>query len=168
MAIEEHLGAVFADRASAEAAVEDLRQLGLADEHLGVAVHQPDDHVFEEDPGAAVVHGIEKGIVIGAPLGAIAGITLLSLLVPGVGILGVGGILAAGGISGAIAGTYLGALLGLSAEEHVVDEELDWERVRLQPGQVLIVVAEHGHREDVGAALQAHGGHIIEKPRHLG
>lgn len=167
MPAEDHLGAVFPDRASAEAAVDELRRLGLADAHLGIAVRQPDDHVFEEDPEAAVLDGIEKGIILGAPVGAVAGIALMSLLVPGAGILGVGGLLAAGGIPGAIAGTYFGALLGLSAEEHLVDEELDWERVRLEPGQVLLVVAEHAHREDVAEALRGRGGRIIHTPSHL-
>ncbi len=167
MAVEEHLGAVFGERDEAEAAVEDLRHLGLADEHLGVAVRQPDGHVFEEDAETDVAHGIEKGIAIGAPIGALAGMTVLTLLVPGLGTLGVGGILAAGGLSGALAGTYLGAFLGLTAEEHVVEEEWDWERVPLQPGQVLIVVAGHGHPDQVTEVLVAHGGHLVAKPPHV-
>jgi hypothetical protein len=97
MSIEQQFGAVFADRVKAETAVEDLRRLGLADEHLGIAVYESDSYVFEEDADADVARGIEKGIVIGAPIGAVAGMTILALVIPGVGILGVGGILAAGG-----------------------------------------------------------------------
>jgi hypothetical protein len=167
MADEEHLGAVFGERAEAEAAVEDLRHLGLADEHLGVAVRQPDGYVFEEDAETDVAHGIEKGIAIGAPVGAVAGMTVLALILPGVGTLGVGGILAAGGLSGALAGTYLGAFLGLAAEEPVLEEEWDWERVPLQPGQVLIVVAGHGHPDQVADVLERHGGHLVAKPPHV-
>ena len=167
MADEQHLGAVFGERAAAEAAVEDLRQLGLADEHLGVAVRQPDGYVFEEDAEADVAHGIEKGIAIGAPIGALAGMTVLALVVPGVGTLGVGGIVAAGGLSGALAGTYLGAFLGLTTEDHLLEEEWDWERVPLQPGQVLIVVAGHGHPDQVADVLERHGGHLVAKPPHV-
>jgi hypothetical protein len=165
---EPQLGAIFDDRAIAEAAVEDLRRSGLADEHLGVAVHGSDSYVFEEDVEAETVHGMERGIAIGAPIGAIAGITVLALIVPGVGTLGVAGILAAGGVTGALAGGFWGAYLGLKAEEHVTEEEWDWERTRLQPGQVMVVVDQHGHPDDVKRILERHGGRIITKPQHLG
>ncbi len=163
-----HIGAVFADHAAAEAAVVDLRKRGMADNHLGIAMRQPDGYVFEEDVEADIAHGIEKGIAVGAPVGAVAGIAMLALAIPGVGILGVGGILAAGGLTGALAGTFLGALLGLASEEHVLDEEWDWERIPLQPGQVLVVVADHGHPDEMLDVLQQHGGSLVSKPRHLG
>lgn len=168
MTLEQHLGAVFVDHAAAEAAVSDLRALGLADEHLGVAVHQPDGYVFEEDTEATMALGAEKGVALGAPIGAIAGMAVMALVVPGLGTLGVGGVLAAGGLSGALAGTYVGALLGLAAEEKVLDEEWDWERVPLEPGQMLVVIASHGHPEQVTDILQRHGGHLIAKPPHIG
>lgn len=134
------LGAIFEDRAIAEAAVEDLRRSGLADEHLGVAVHGSDAYVFEEDVEAKTAHGLERGVAIGAPIGAIAGMTVLALIVPGVGTIGVAGILAAGGVTGALAGGFWGAYLGIKAEEHIMEEEWDWERTPLQPGQVMVVV----------------------------
>jgi hypothetical protein len=167
MTLEQHLGAVFTDHAAAEAAVDDLRAVGLADEHLGVAVHQPDGYVFEEDTEATMARGAEKGVAVGAPIGAVAGMTAMALVVPGLGTLGVGGVLAAGGISGALAGTYVGAFLGLAAEEPVLEEEWDWERVPLQPGQMLVVVAGHGHEDQVADILQRHGGHLIAKPPHI-
>jgi len=77
------LGAVFDDRATAEAAVEDLRRSGLVDIHLGVAVHQPDTYVFEKEAEREMAHGFERGIAIGAPIGAIAGMTVRALTVPG-------------------------------------------------------------------------------------
>ncbi len=165
---EPQLGAIFEDRTMAEAAVEDLRRSGLADEHLGVAVHESDTYVFEEDVEAETAHGMERGIVIGAPIGAIAGMTALALIVPGVGTLGVAGILAAGGVTGALAGGFWGAYLGIKAEEHIMEEEWDWERTPLQPGQVMVVVDQHGHPDEVKRILEGHGGQIIAKPQHLG
>lgn len=165
MAADTQLGAVFVDHAAAEAAVEELRSRGLGDEHLGIAVHAPDGYVFEQVTETEVVHGVEKGIAIGAPLGAAAGMTVLALIVPGVGTLGVGGILAAGGLSGALAGTYLGALLGLAAEDHVVDDEREWERIPLQPGEMLVVVSGHDHPDEVAEILRSHGGRLAAKPR---
>jgi hypothetical protein len=162
------LGGVFTDRASAEAAVADLQSLGLADEHLGVAVHEGDRYAFDREAESEVARGLEHGIAIGAPLGAVAGMTVLALVVPGVGTLGLGGILAAGAATGALAGGFWGAYLGLTAAEQVVDNERDWERVPLEPGQVLVVVDQHGHPDDVREVLHRHGGRLVAKPAHLG
>jgi hypothetical protein len=165
---EPQLGAVFEDRAAAEAAVEDLIRSGLAEEHLGAAVYGSDRYVFEEDVEAETVHGMQRGIAVGAPIGAIAGMTVLALIVPGVGTMGVAGILAAGGVTGALAGGFWGAYLGIKAEEHIMGEEWDWERTPLQPGQVMVVVDQHGHPDDVRETLQRHGGRFVAKPSHLG
>lgn len=167
MTDEQHLGAVFEDRESAEAAVGELRRLDLADEHLGVAVHEPEPHVLEEDVESDLAHGIERGVAVGAPIGALAGITLLAAAGPGVVGLGIGGILAAGGVTGALAGGFWGAYLGLTAEEPELEEEWEWERVPLEPGEVLVVVGEHGHRSDVADVLRRHGGHLVAKPAHI-
>jgi len=168
MTTELHLGAVFDDRAAAELAVLELRRHGWADDHLGVAIRQADTYVFEEDVTADISHGIEKGVAIAAPIGAIAGMAIMVFVIPGAGLLGVGGMLAAGGIPGALAGTYFGALLGLSAEEHELDEELDWERVPLEFGQVLVVVASHDHPDEVADILRRNNGDLVSKPPHLG
>lgn len=162
------LGAIFDDQTIAEAAVEDLRRSGLADEHLGVAVHGSDRYVFEEDVEVETAHGLERGMFVGAPIGAIAGMTVLALIVPGAGTLGVAGILAAGGVTGALAGGFWGAYLGLKAEEHVMEEEWNWERTPLQKGQVMVVVDQHGHPDEVKRILERHEGRIVVKPKHLG
>lgn len=167
MTKERDLGAVFADQQAAAAAVEKLRGLGLGDEHLGLAIHVREGYVFEADIEAEVVHGVERGIAIGAPIGAVAGMTVLALVVPGVGTIGVGGLLAAGALSGAAAGTFIGGFLGLNSEEHVLEEEWDWERLPLQPGAVLVVVSGHGHADQVARVLSDHGGELVTKPIHV-
>jgi hypothetical protein len=161
------LGGVFTDRDDAEAAVADLRALGLADEHLGVAVHEGRLRAFEQEAGTAVAAGIGRGVALGAPIGAIAGMTVLALAVPGVGAIAVGGILAAGGVTGALAGGFWGAYLGLTSAEHALDDEWDWEKVPLEPGQVLVVVDQHGRPEDVREVLLRHGGRVVAKPSHI-
>lgn len=164
---EPHLGAVFADRTLAEAAVEELQASGLGSEHLGLAAHGPDTVVFEKDLEHEVGTGIGHGVAVGAPVGAIAGITLLgvaSALFPG---LSLGGLLAAGAATGGLAGGFWGAYLGLTSEMPEVEREFDWERVPLQPGEVLVVVCEHGDPEDVRAVFDRHGGRWVEKPAHI-
>jgi hypothetical protein len=167
MGIDEHLGSVFPDRASAEEAVEELRRLGLADEHLGVAVHEVEDHVFDEDTGREVARGIGRGVAIGALVGAVTGMTLFTLLVPGATTLGLGGVLAGGALTGALAGGFWGAYIGLTVEEPLLDEEVDWERLGLEPGEVLTVVAGHEDPSEVKRVLGAHGGRLVEKPTHF-
>lgn len=166
MVVEQHVGAVFEDREVAEAAVKDLQRLGLAEKHLGVAVHQADDYVLEENVGRDVAGGVARGIALGAPIGVLAGMTLLAVAISGVGTIGVAGLLT-GGWVGALAGTYVGAFLGLSAEEDELEEEWDWERVPLQPGEVLVVVAGHGHTDRVAAIIERHGGRRVDRPPHL-
>jgi hypothetical protein len=162
-----NVGAVFPDRDHARAAITELRAHGLVHDQLGAAIRQPDGDLFlEADPDREMAHGIERGILIGAPIGAIAGMTMLALLVPGVGTWGVGGILAAGGCSGALAGTYLGAFLGLAVEEHVLDEAQDWELLPTRPGEVLVVSTPHDHPIDVAAIMRRHDGRIVERPAH--
>lgn len=161
------IGAVFAGRSEAEAAVEDLRRSGLADEHLGVAVHEPGDIVFEEDFEEEMTHKLEMGIAVGAPIGAIAGMTVLALIAPGIGTLGVGGILAAGAATGALAGGFWGAYLGVKSEELAEEDMWDWERVRLQEGEVIVVADQHGHPDDVQRILKSHGGRLVAKPGHI-
>jgi hypothetical protein len=166
MGFDEHLGSVFPDRASAEEAVEELRRLGLADDHLGVAVHEVQDHVFDEDTGREVARGIGRGVAIGALMGAVAGMTVFMLLVPGATALGMGGLLAAGALTGALAGGFWGAYIGLTVEEPLLSEEWDWERFGLQPGEVLTVVAGHDDPSEVMRVLEAHGGRLVAKPVH--
>ena len=127
-----------------------------------------EDGGVEEDVAADISHGIEKGIAIATPIGAIAGMAIMVFAIPGAGLLGVGGMLAAGGIPGALAGTYFGALLGLATEEHELDEETDWERVPLEFGQVLVVVAGHDHPDEVADILRRNKGDLVSKPPHLG
>lgn len=161
---EPHIGAVFAERSDAEAAVEELRELGLGNEHLGLAVHGPDTVVFEEDLEREVGRGIEHGVAVGAPVGAIAGITLLgvaSALFPG---LSLGGLLAAGAVTGGLAGGFWGAYLGLTTEVPEVEREFDWERVPLEQGEVLVVVCEHGDPDDVRETFARYGGRLVQKP----
>lgn len=124
--------------------------------------------MFEEEAESEVAHGLEKGAAVGVPLGAIAGMTVLVLVIPAVGAVGVGGILAAGAATGALAGGFWGAYLGLTSEERVLEDEWDWERVRLSPGEVLVVVDQHGHPDDVRSIFERHQGRLVNKPEHIG
>lgn len=161
---EPRIGAVFATRRSAEAAVDALRGQGLADEHLGLAVHGGETHALEGDPDQEVEHGVVRGMAIGAPIGALAGMTVLAAVLAGGGVVGLGGILAVGAATGVTVGGFWGAYLGLKGSEKVLDEEWDWERRPLQPEEVLVVVGQHGNPHRVRGTLTRHGGRLVSKP----
>ena len=75
----EHVVAVFPDRDQAAAAVAELQDLGLGSDHLGVAVDGTDQVVFERDEEAVLGKRLAKG----ASLGALAGLALTALVIPG-------------------------------------------------------------------------------------
>ena len=155
----EHIGAVFADRYHAAAAVEDLRALGLGSEHLGVAVRGGESVVFEPDEDTDPARDTVVGAASGAGLGAVAGITLEALAIPGFGLLHVGGTLAIGGVStmrGALIGAYTGAAGGEAGRE--AHHALSYSALR--DGEVLVVACSHGRAGAVRDALERHAGRL--------
>lgn len=159
LSAHDHIGAIFADRDEAAAAVEDLRALGLANEHLGVAVRGGESVVFEPDVDTEPARDSAVGAASGAELRAVAGITLAALAVPGFGLLGVGGTLAIGGVPttwGALIGAYTGAAASAAGcETHQV---LSY--TALRNGEVLVVVCNHGNGGAVRDTLQRHAGRL--------
>jgi hypothetical protein len=155
----DHLAAVFADRPHAEAAVDELRSLGLGSDHLGVAVRSDDTVAFEHDADVELWHDAEIGAAAGVPIGAIAGIGLAAVAMSGVGVIGVGGVLALAGASalwGGLLGTYLGAAAGETGwAEH---EEIGY--AALGDDEVLVVVCSHGHGDAVREVMRRHGGRL--------
>ncbi len=154
--VHDHVAAVFSDRSSAEAAVADLRAHGLGSEHLGVAVHGTDTVVFEHDDQAEVLHGMETGAVVGAPVGFLAGLALFALVVPGIAV---GGIL---GLSAVTAGwgAFLGAYAGIGAGDRAGESHAELERLSLEPGEVLVVACRHEPSDDLGSVMERHGGRL--------
>jgi hypothetical protein len=159
----DHLVAVFGTRAGAEAAVEELRQLGLGSNSLGVAAHGPGQVAFEHDAEADLAHDIEFDVGAGAVVGFLAGFALVGTLVPIVGAVGVGGLLAVGAATG-FGGAMLGGYLGVATEERSLTTHEQIARTRLQPGQVLVAVCSHGHPDTTREVLQRHGGDLRTAP----
>ena len=153
----DHVAAVFDDRRAAERSIQILRSIGLGSEHLGVAARSGDEVLFEHDDDVDALRGATAGLGVGMPAGAIAGIVLLGLAVPGVGI---GGILAAGGAA-AIWGAVLGGYIGVAHVEEKWEEHQELLLRSLRPGQVMVVVCSHGRTDEVVAALTGAGGRLV-------
>lgn len=153
----DHIVAVFPGREDAEAAVADLRALGLGSEHLGVAVRGPVPVAFEHDEDADAARDVAVDATGGAVAGFLAGFALFGLAVPIVGTVGVGGLLALGAASG-FGGAMLGGYLGVAHEQEALTAHDQIASTPLGPGEVLVAVCSHGHAEETRAVLQRNGG----------
>ena len=156
----DHVTAIFPDRGSAEAAITDLREVGLGSEQLGVAIRGTDAVVFEYDEDQDLAHDAKAGAGVGAILGVLGGMLLFTVAGPGIGLLGAGGIAALAASSG-YGGAMLGFYTGVFRASGEFDEHEALRETRLQPGEVLVVACGHHQPESVKNALQRHAGRLV-------
>jgi hypothetical protein len=157
---------VFGDRSSAEAAIEELRNLGLTDDDLGVAVPEPGRYVIEQHAEEEAVKGLAEGAAFGAPIGAIAGLGLMAVALGAAGLtVGLGGLLVGVG-GGAGWGSILGGAAGFSARVRLDDLEDRYCEIPLG-GEDVLVVARAGDRiAKVREIMQAHGAKCFLDEAH--
>lgn len=112
---------LFARREEADAAIRDLKAAGFTDQQVGVAMQDRAEQTeLLESTGVSEAEGAATGAVSGGIVGGLIGL-LGSLLIPGVGPILVGGVLAstlAGAGIGAATGGVIGALMGMGVPEH--------------------------------------------------
>jgi hypothetical protein len=139
---------VFANRAHAQRAIEDLRTAGVNPQQVSVIAQDADRaRDVAAETGAEVATGAGTGAGLGALLGGAAGwlVGIGALAIPGIGpviaagpiaaALGVAGTTAAvGAAGGAVAGGLIGALTGWGFSE---SEAKEYEN-RVKQGDILI------------------------------
>jgi len=157
----DHIAAILPNRQAAEAAVNELREIGLGSEHLGVAIRHGDHVVFEHDEEADMAHDTEKGMLTGAGVGFLAGMLLFAVAVPGVGALGAGGIAALGAASG-FGGSMLGGYLGVAMASDEFNSHETLREMSLGPDEILVVACAHHHPDLLEAALLRNGGRLVD------
>jgi hypothetical protein len=153
---------VFEDRLRAEEAVDALHQAGFAHDKIGYALRGSDavaGGMITDADGAKDAKGAVAGAVTGGMVGGVlaAGI---SLLIPGVGPLVAGGILASffgGAIAGTAVGGILGAMTGLGISE---DEARHYERA-FHEGKAIVAVKPGARHADAADILVRFGGHNV-------
>ena len=154
---------VFDSHDAAQAAVEELRKTGLGSESLGAAVRAGASRAFERDPEVDVWHETGLGMLTGAGVGLIGGMTIAAVTLLPMGVIGLGAVLALGAATG-IGSAMLGALLGEDLADHDFVEHEEIAATRLEPGQVLVTVCSHGHPATVEAVMERHGGQLLLRP----
>lgn len=116
-----HYVGVFDERNDAELAARDLREKGFKDDQIGYAWRDEAGKTHQEGnkAGEMAASGAGTGVVLGGIIGAGA-----ALLIPGIGPVVSGGLLATalagaatGAVAGGVAGGVSGALVGLGVPE---------------------------------------------------
>lgn len=152
------------------------RELGISHDDISYVYRSGDGqtHVDVVDVTGATdtpSEGAATGAVVGGSVGALAGIAAIIGVIPVIGpifaagpllvALGLGtgaaGTVAAGALTGAIAGSVIGLLTNLGAPESVARQYEE----KLKSGEVLVAVA----REDVTAvesAFRSHGATSVD------
>lgn len=156
----DHLAAVFSDPAAGEAAVSELLGLGLGSDRLGVALRGGERIAFERDADADLGRDLEVGAGAGAVIGFFAGIALLAVAVPGIGTIGVGGLLALGAAAG-FGGTMLGGYLGVGMGDRAFAAHEELSDTALEADEVLVAVCSHGHPGAIEDVFRRHGGRLV-------
>jgi len=149
---------VFPDQMQAKQAVNDLQQAGFNDKQIGFAVRDQTGTARDKDPTATKVgEGAATGLVAGGILGGLLG-AATALLIPGVGPVIAGGILAAtltGAAVGAVAGGILGALMGMGIPE----EEARFYENEFQSGHTIVTVQAGDRQQEALAILRRNGAY---------
>ena len=154
--------AVFDHREQAESAVRSLQENGFGSDEIGFAMRQPDANV-ETPEQARDAHAAVTGAATGAVVGGLLA-TAASVLIPGVGPVLAGGILASF-VGGAVAGTAVGGVIGALSG---IDMELDDQQKLIdhfEQGRCLVVVKNTANADQAVALLEAAGGHEIRTTR---
>lgn len=147
--------AAFADRDSAAAAIEALKQNGIAAADIGVALPVRETSRIREDSERATLQNAGRGVAVGAPLGVLGGLGLAAVTI---GTLGVGGLFLAGA-GGLLWGGTIGGLLGVVTRVRRRPDVDRWCELQLDEESVLVAVrVRDWSREPEIAALLTNAG----------
>ena len=145
---------LFGHRAHAEAAIRDLQAAEFPQDRIGVAVQERIEQGDLLEGGGGAAEGAAKGAVSGGVLGGLLGL-LGSLLIPGVGPVVVGGVLAST-LTGAGIGAATGGLLGVLVALGVPEEDARHFDGGLRSGGTLVTVDAGSRTPEALAILRRH------------
>jgi hypothetical protein len=158
---------LFRTQVDAERAIRDLKQTGIAENRMGVAMmdragagrREPgEDSVGTTSPaGAGATAGALSGGILGGAVGLLAGVGALAI--PGVGPIIAGGALASalvGAGVGAAAGGLMGALVGMGIPE----EDARYFEQGFRAGGVLVTVDAGSRGPEAREILRASGADL--------
>lgn len=131
---------LFRNRQDAEAAIEALREHDVAEDQIGLIVPNPGHYREEPHYGSDEIKATVTGVVIGAPVGTIAGLAISAVAIGAGGPIGAGGLLI-GALGGAMWGGFLGTEAGMLARVRWDPAEDSWCDIEMGGEEILVVVA---------------------------
>ncbi|HXI15098.1 MAG TPA: YsnF/AvaK domain-containing protein [Chloroflexota bacterium] len=155
---------VFEDRPQARAAVEDLKRAGFRDDQIGFAAREggsaagatagagSGEVTTDTGSGSGAATGAMTGGLLGGLIGAAA-----ALLIPGIGPIVAGGILASA-LGGAALGAAGGGIVGGLVTTGVSEEDARYYDSEFQTGKTVVTVQAGGKAAEAEAILRRHGG----------
>jgi uncharacterized protein (TIGR02271 family) len=161
---------VFDDKTEADRAVQALHAAGFKDDQIGY-IRRNSDAVEGTTPIGEEHHtgsGIGTGALIGGLVGAAA-----ALLIPGVGPVLAGGVLAStfgatvagGAVVGALGGAVAGGLIGALTDLGVPEDEARYADEQFQAGRTIVTVNAPGRAGEATEILRRYGAHDIQAER---
>ena len=145
---------LFPTRARAEAAVRDLKRAGFTDQEIGVVMQDPGKPDLHPDAGESTSHAAAVGAVSGSLLGGLVGL-LGSLLIPGLGPLLLGGVLAST-LTGAGLGAAAGGLAKILMTLGVPESDAEHFERGLRAGGILLTVSAAHRTADAVRIIESH------------
>jgi hypothetical protein len=153
---------VFNDRLEADRAVDELRRSGFRDDQIGVAMRH-DNGAVTADGGTVTDEshtgsGAVAGVLTGLGLGALAGLGVLSGMIPVIGPAIAGGTL---GIilSNAAVGAGVGGLVGALVGAGIPEDEAHYYQGEFEAGRTIVTVHADDRAGDAMAIFRRHGAY---------
>ena len=151
---------VFDEPIAAEQAFDELAQAGFSRDDLGFALRGADvtrGGVVTDAVGAKDDTGAATGAVTGGLVGGLLG-AAAALLIPGVGPVLAGGILATS-LGYAAAGVAVGGILGAMTGAGLTEEEAAYYNRQFTEGRAILTVRSSDRDAAALAILRKHGGY---------
>jgi uncharacterized protein (TIGR02271 family) len=149
---------VFEDRADADRAVAELKKAGFRDDQIGVAMRHVQGTADADATGTYAEEGTIAGVLTGLGLGALAGLGVLSGVVPVIGpaiAAGTLGVILSNAAAGAAVAGLAGALIGYGIPE----EEAKYYHGEFEAGRTIVTVHADGRSTEATAILRRHGAY---------
>lgn len=147
---------LFTQRSDAESAIRDLKTAGFSDERIGVALQDPNEQRdLLDTTGGTAAEGAAAGALSGGLVGGLIGL-LGSLLIPGVGPIVVGGVLAST-LTGAGVGAATGGIIGVLVGMGVPKADAEHFDRGLRSGHTLVTVDAGARTEEALGILERRG-----------
>src|SRR5690606_8312921 len=126
----------FDDRNEAQLAVDELERAGFDKDHIGFALRGADVYqggMITDAQGTKDASGAIRGVATGSLVGGVLG-AAAALVVPGIGPVLAGGVLAAA-FGGAAAGAAFGGIFGAMSGLGFSEEEAEYMQQRFNEGK---------------------------------